>query len=653
MGSEPCGTGRALAQEDFRMLAARWLVAIALVFSALGSRTNAQAQKVYWLDGRSRTIHRANLDGSEAQQIAQRRFRSIPPPVTVDPVGQKLYWAFGYERRIERSDLDGSNRAVLVSLSDGGPTQVTVDSSACKIYWAVVSASYGSSIQRASCDGTSVETLATFWGAFSLSRIALDPGAAKLYWLDNDSAKLYRANTDGTGIELLVTDDPTYGGGDVCVVPGEHVYWTVTADHRVRRAHLDGSDVEDVFFDPSIWPESIAINVQSQRMYILAGFLLRSATLSYQDIIDYPTPTPGYVYGLSLDSATGDLYWSREVEFAMICPSPSAEYVERIPSDLSAASIVASEEVRDPGTLAIDSAGGRLYWSNSHPDSCGIGTIRRARLDGHGIEEILGDYAAPMAISLDVTAGKVYWYASTGWLEPAGLKRSNLDGTETEDLYDSAAEVPAVVVAPGIGKVYWANPVTSTIQRANLDGTNVETVASASGVGSGGLAVDPVDGKLYWSSGVAVQRADLDGSAVETVVTPSSSGSVAGIAVDPRRRKLYLGHNEWSGGSKRLMRVDLSGSNLETIAGFGVNAEIRGVALDLRRAGDFDDDGDLDGADWAEFAACLGGPGQLPNPVPPVTSEQCLAAFDAQGDGDVDLEDAAAFLRSFGLAETK
>ena len=54
--------------------------------------------------------------------------------------------------------------------------------------------------------------------------------------------------------------------------------------------------------------------------------------------------------------------------------------------------------------------------------------------------------------------------------------------------------------------------------------------------------------------------------------------------------------------------------------------------------GDTDLDGDVDGADYAIFAGCMGGPAA--EPVPP---SPCLEAFDFDGDQDVDLEDYAEF----------
>ena len=60
--------------------------------------------------------------------------------------------------------------------------------------------------------------------------------------------------------------------------------------------------------------------------------------------------------------------------------------------------------------------------------------------------------------------------------------------------------------------------------------------------------------------------------------------------------------------------------------------------------GDADGDGDVDLDDAAYFVACLGGPDVAPPHVTPFfTSEDCLNAFDSEGDGDADLADFGPF----------
>ena len=59
--------------------------------------------------------------------------------------------------------------------------------------------------------------------------------------------------------------------------------------------------------------------------------------------------------------------------------------------------------------------------------------------------------------------------------------------------------------------------------------------------------------------------------------------------------------------------------------------------------GDADQDGDVDPDDFAVFVECVDGPDVTPSPPAPMTVEECLAVFDFDEDGDVDLRDSAGF----------
>ena len=60
--------------------------------------------------------------------------------------------------------------------------------------------------------------------------------------------------------------------------------------------------------------------------------------------------------------------------------------------------------------------------------------------------------------------------------------------------------------------------------------------------------------------------------------------------------------------------------------------------------GDYDGDCEVNLSDFAVFTECnTQGPGAGPDPVLPVTGEECLSFFDFDGDGDVDLLDFARF----------
>src|SRR3954454_20157241 len=89
-----------------------------------------------------------------------------------------------------------------------------------------------------------------------------------------------------------------------------------------------------------------------------------------------------------------------------------------------------------PDGIAIDNAGGHIYWTNmgSSP-STNDGSVERADLDGKNRRVIVpqGITFTPKQIHLDKKASKLYWCDREGMR----VMRSNLDGSRVETLVET------------------------------------------------------------------------------------------------------------------------------------------------------------------------------------------------------------------------
>jgi hypothetical protein len=133
---------------------------------------------------------------------------------------------------------------------------------------------------------------------------------------------------------------------------------------------------------------------------------------------------------------------------------------------------------------------------------------------------------------------EVYWSEFT----THSVKRANLDGTSVQTIFTaSLGEYPAAIdIDQANGKVYWS-ACSGPIRRANLDGSNMEVIPLASGEDCiDGLAVDPVEGRIYWTKEVlgTLHTAALDGYAAEVLktglISPEQVALVQGFGVTLR-----------------------------------------------------------------------------------------------------------------------
>ncbi len=151
------------------------------------------------------------------------------------------------------------------------------------------------------------------------------------------------------------------------------------------------------------------------------------------------------------------------------------------------------------------------------------------------------------------------------------------------DLYGRCTMAnPLVRATPNSQTVYWSDTNisgTAQIEQVSLgQALNPQVlVANAATANTLGVAVDPINGYVYWvwtdgGIGNAIKRANLaDGSGVTNVVTRNVS--LHDIALD-----VYGNHIYWSQG--QIYRADLDGVNKNVVSIYN-NANANGIALDL------------------------------------------------------------------------
>ena len=139
------------------------------------------------------------------------------------------------------------------------------------------------------------------------------------------------------------------------------------------------------------------------------------------------------------------------------------DQIVSLSSDVSDRKVIITE-CRYPDGVAVDAAARRIYWTNMGNPKANDGSIERADFDGQNRKTIVppGGTFTPKQLQLEKESGKLYWCDREGMR----LMRANLDGSNIETLVDTSrgdqrpgpdATKWCVGVAIDVdgGKVYW------------------------------------------------------------------------------------------------------------------------------------------------------------------------------------------------------
>jgi len=207
-------------------------------------------------------------------------------------------------------------------------------------------------------------------------------------------------------------------------------------------------------------------------------------------------------------------------------------------------------------------------------DGCII--LRLGGFDDGDITEDDPGLSGHTAITMDSSNNRaaMYWADE----EVDKIQRADLDGSNIEDLVTAAImKTKALALDVAGGKMYWADEEVDKIQRADLDGSNIEDLVTAATMKTKALALDVAGGKMYWADEEVdkIRRANLDGSNIEDLVTAATMKTGA-LALDVAGGKMYWADEEVD----KIQRADLDGSNIEDLV-TAAKMKTKALALDV------------------------------------------------------------------------
>src|SRR5579863_2584797 len=135
-----------------------------------------------------------------------------------------------------------------------------------------------------------------------------------------------------------------------------------------------------------------------------------------------------------------------------------------------------------PDGIVVDAEAGHIYWTNMGVPELDDGSIERANLDGGNRRVIVprGVTHTPKQIHLDADNGKLYWCDREGMR----VMRANLDGSQVETLVetgrgdrdqrDQTRWCVGITIDPKLQKIYWTQKGPSKAGQGRILRANVE-----------------------------------------------------------------------------------------------------------------------------------------------------------------------------------
>ncbi|TRY82421.1 hypothetical protein DNTS_016378 [Danionella cerebrum] len=195
---------------------------------------------------------------------------------------------------------------------------------------------------------------------------------------------------------------------------GERIYWADVKSRTIKRAFINGSELQT----------------------IMAGDL-------------------SSLRGLAIDWLSRNMYWmSSDHDETHI-------NIARLDGSLKTTVVHGMDK---PRSLILHPSKGKMFWTDG-------GTINVANMDGSNIKILHQNQKEPVGLSIDYSANKLYWISSGN----GTINRCNLDGSSL-DVIDSLKDElrKATALAVMGGKLWWADDVLAQLGTVNKrDGKNL------------------------------------------------------------------------------------------------------------------------------------------------------------------------------------
>ena len=286
-----------------------------------------------------------------------------------------------------------------------------------------------------------------------------EPACGRLFFLDLSAGRILTANPDGSDLKTIINEGRKLPDGLALDVDAGHIYWTNMGDPERSDGSIMRSD----------------LNGKNMITIVPPG----------------GTFTPKQ---LQLERRSGKLYWSDREGMRVMRANLDGSEIETLVDTSLGHSRPGSDPRKWCVGIAVDTVGGKFYWTQKGGHDAGLGRICRANIqvpqgqsaeNRRDIEILYDNLPEPIDLDIDPVNRSLYWTDRGNPPRGNTVNRAPMDwdaenGKEPEILFTHLME--AIGLALDLkGARMFITDFGGSVYSANLDGSNRRTLLFAEG----------------------------------------------------------------------------------------------------------------------------------------------------------------------------
>ncbi|XP_061081754.1 low-density lipoprotein receptor-related protein 1B-like [Conger conger] len=471
---------------------------------------------LYWTDVVEDKIYRGKLSetgGVTGIEVVVQHGLATPEGLAVDWIAGNLYWIDSNLDQIEVAKLSGYMRSTLIAGGMEHPRAIALDPGYGIMFWTDWDATFPR-IEAASMSGSGRHVV---FGNMDVGAwpngLTLDHLEKRIVWTDARSDAIYTALYDGSGVmEILRGHEYLSHPFAVSLFEGS-VYWTDWRTNTLAKANKWTGQNVTVIQKTSAQPFDLQVYHPSRQPRAANPCEANEGRgpCSHLCLINYnQTATCSCPYLMKL--SPNNRSCSTLKRFLLYARRSEIRGVDIDNPYINIITALTVPDIDNVSVVDYDVQEERIYWTDVKTQ-----TIKRAFINGTAMETVIsGDILNVRGLAIDWLSRNMYWLSWES--DETQISVAHLDGSLKTSIIHGIDKPKCLLVHPVKGKIYWTDG--NTINIANMDGSN-RKILQQNQRDPVGLSIDYAENKLYWisSGNGTINRCNLDGTNLEALET--------------------------------------------------------------------------------------------------------------------------------------